>query len=84
MQSDSDGALDNAKHEVEFCINQLGELAPEIMKIAQKELTSDNAIDQFFNKVASIEWEKRYKNAVIKVAGAQAKYIRLLEKRIGK
>jgi len=84
MQRDSDTALDNAKHEVEFCITQLGELTPEITEIARRELTSDNVIEQYFIKLDGLNWNERYKNTISKLAVTQAKYIRLLEARLGK
>jgi len=84
MQSDSDAGLDNAKHEVEFCYRQLAELETSATALSDTEphnVTRDNLIENVFQVLQTKNWNDQFRNGLIKVAVAQAKYIKLLEGR---
>ena len=87
MQSVSDDELDNAKHEVEFCIRTLGELEPAAKALsdtAPPNVTTENLSQNLFHIIAAKNWNDQFRNELMKTIGAQAKYIRLLERRTGR
>ena len=87
MQSVSDDELDNAKHEVEFCIRILGELEPAAQALsdtAPPNVTTENLSQNLFHIIAAKNWNDQFRNELMKTIGAQAKYIRLLERRTGR
>ncbi|HKI07026.1 MAG TPA: hypothetical protein VKA09_01395 [Nitrososphaeraceae archaeon] len=42
----SDAELDNARHEVEFCLNQINDLWPWALQIHQGRLTDENLVSK--------------------------------------
>ena len=47
-------------------------------------VTTDNLIQNAFHAVLTKNWNDQFRSELMKTMGAQAKYIRLLERRIGK
>jgi|GEM_PF-719938 hypothetical protein len=87
MQSESNAALDNARHEVEFCYKQLTELEPYAKALSDnkpREITKDNLIQNALSTIESSNFDKQFRDVLIKTMMAQVKYIKLLEERIGK
>ena len=85
MNSDvSDEELDNARHEVEFCYRQLPELEPWARQISEKRVGAEDTVNKLLNKMESDQWNEQFRALMLKTMGAQAKYIKLLERRIGK
>jgi hypothetical protein len=87
VQSDSDAALDNARHEVEFRFKQLLEMEPYAKSPAGRkpaDTTKDNLVQNILYVAEKADWDNRLGELMTKIMYAQAKYIRLLEERIGK
>ncbi|HET7285552.1 MAG TPA: hypothetical protein VFI70_12790 [Nitrososphaeraceae archaeon] len=87
MQSVSDDELDNAKHEVEFCIRRLSEMGPAAKALsdtAPPNVTSENLSENLFHIIATKNWNDQFRNELLETIGAQEKYIRLLERRTGR
>jgi hypothetical protein len=87
MQSVSDDELDNAKHEAEFCIRRLSEMEPAAKALsdtAPQNVTTENLSENLFHIIATKNWNDQVRNELLKTIGAQAKYIRLLERRTGR
>jgi hypothetical protein len=80
----SDEELDNARHEVEFCFNQFTELAPWAQEIMVGRLKGETLSDKLLNKMETDQWDGQFGGLLLKTIGSQVKYIKLLEKRIGK
>ena len=56
MQSVSDDELDNAKHEVEFCIRRLSEMEPAAKALsdtAPPNVTTENLSENLFHIIAT-------------------------------
>lgn len=84
MQSDLDAGLDNARHEVEFCYRQLAELETSATALSDPQpahVTNDDVFDNVFRVLRTKNWNDQFRNGLIRVAVAQAKYIKLLEGR---
>jgi hypothetical protein len=87
VQSDSDAALDNARHEVEFRFKQLLEMEPYAKSLAGRkpaDTTKDNLVQNILYVAEKADWDNRLGELMTKIMYAQAKYIRLLEEWIGK
>jgi hypothetical protein len=83
-QNVSDEELDNARHEMEFCFNQIKDLEPQALQLSKGRLEAETVVQQLLNKVLTDQWNEQFKELMLKTIGAQVKYIKLLERRIGK
>jgi len=81
---DLDASLDNAKHEVEFCIGGLIDLEPWAHEISKKKLSDENLVSKILTKMEADQWTEQLKGLLLEIIEAQAKYIELLERRSGK
>lgn len=87
MESDSDPALDNARHEVEFCFKQLQETEPYAKALASRKLldtSKDNLVQNMLYIAEKADWDNILGDLMTQIVYAQANYIRHLEERIGK
>jgi hypothetical protein len=83
-QGVSDTELDNAKHEVEFCLGQIEELEPLAHQIDEGRSRNETLVDKLQNKIKTDQFDAQLSGLMIKTIGAQIKYIKLLERRIGR
>ena len=83
-QSISDAELDNARHEVEFCFGQIRELEPWARQITEERSDNETLVDKLSNKIKTDQFDAQLSGLMLKTIGAQIKYIKLLERRIGK
>jgi hypothetical protein len=81
----SNEELDNARQELNFCIIQITELEPAAKRIAEQlSIKDDNYMRQVFAILERNQWGEQYKALMLKQLKAAYKYIKLLERRIGK
>jgi hypothetical protein len=80
----SDEELDNARHEVEFCFNQINDLEPQALQLSKGKLEAETVVQQLLNKMLTDQWNEQFRGLMLKTLEAQGKYIKLLERRIGK
>jgi hypothetical protein len=80
----SDEELENVRHELEFCVNQTNDLLPSVLRIGMDRLKADNFASNLVNAMETAQWNVQFRDLLLKIMLAQAKYIKLLERRIGK
>jgi hypothetical protein len=83
-QNVSDEELDNARQEVEFWIRQIPELEPWARQIKERRSSDGSYVSILLNEIETDRWNEQYMHVLFKIVEAQNKYIKLLEKRIGK
>ena len=79
----SDEDLDKTRHEVEFLMKQFPELETWSRQIKERS-SEENVVNVALNEIETDRWIKQYGDVLFKVIVAQSKYIKLLERRIGK
>lgn len=87
MDTVSDEGLDNARQEVQFRFKQLTEMAPSAKAISDNKLaniTADNLLQNAIWVIQDADLKEQFRDLLCRIIEAQAKYIQLLEKRIGK
>jgi hypothetical protein len=89
MDSETAAAIDNARREVEFCYNQIVEMLPSAKTVSDMK-PSDRG-DDLIGVIQAIRyqqeatsWKDRFIDLLMKTLGAEGRYIKLLEKQIGK
>ena len=80
----SNEELDNARHEIEFCFDQFLELEPLMHQIIEVRTESKTLFDLYKNKVETEQSNGRLEQIMMMTILAQYRYIKLLEKSIGK
>jgi hypothetical protein len=83
-QDVSDAELDNARHEVELCFGQIRELEPWAHQISEGRSENETLVNKLLNKIQTDQFDAQLSGLMLKTIGAQIKYIKLLERRIGK
>ena len=82
-----DVTLDSARQEVEFCLRQIAEMesfARAIQNLKTRADATDDLIQKTFGLLETENWNNQLRDVLIKLLGAHVKYIKLLERRIGK
>ena len=79
----SDEELDKARHEIEFLMKQFPELEAWSRQIKERS-GEENVVNVALDEIETDRWIKQYGDVLFKVIVAQSKYIKLLERRIGK
>lgn len=80
----SNEELDNARHEIEFCFDQFLELEPLMRQIVEVRTESKTLFDLYRNMVQTEQSGGRLEQIMMMTILSQYRYIKLLEKRIGK
>jgi hypothetical protein len=65
-------------------LTRLIDLAPSALRIRRGRLEADDLVSKLLNKIESDQWNEQYRELLFKILKAQGKYIKLLERRIGK
>jgi hypothetical protein len=79
----SDEELDKARHEVEFLMKQFPELETWSRQIKERS-NEENVVNVALDQIETDRWIKQYGDVLFKVIVGQSKYIKLLERRVGK
>jgi hypothetical protein len=79
-----DDELENAKHDMVFCFAQIKDLEPWAQQISEGGSLDKTFINKLLNNKEIDLWDSQFRGLLLKTIHAQAKYIRLLERRIGK
>jgi hypothetical protein len=82
-QDVSDEQLDKARHDVEFLMTQFPELEAWSRQIKERS-SEENVVNVDLNQIETDRLIRQYGDVLFKVIVAQSKYIKLLERRIGK
>jgi hypothetical protein len=69
---------------VEFCFNQLNDLAPQALRLSKGRLEAGTLVEQVSNKIQTDQWNEQLGALMVRIIKAETEYIKLLEKRIGK
>jgi hypothetical protein len=77
----SDEELNNARQETE---SQIKDLEPWARQITEGRSIDDAFIKRLMNNSEIDQWDIQFKGILLKTIQAQAKYIELLERKIGK
>ena len=80
----SNEELDNARHQMEFCFDRFIELEPLLLQIVEARTESQTLFDLYRNKVQTEQFSAPFDQILVMTIVAQYRYIKLLEKRIGK
>jgi hypothetical protein len=59
-------------------------LEPWAKQITEERSGDETLVDKLLNKMQTDQWDTQFKGLLIKIIGAQVKYIKLLERRIEK
>jgi hypothetical protein len=79
-----DEELDNARHEMVFCFAQIKDLEPWAQQISEGGSLDKTFINKLLNNREIDLWDAQFRGLLLKTIQAQIKYIKLLERRIGK
>ncbi len=79
-----DEELDNARHEMVFCFAQIKDLEPWAQQISEGGSLDNTFINKLLNNREIDLWDAQFRGLLLKTIQAQIKYIKLLERRIGK
>jgi hypothetical protein len=79
----SDEELDKARHEVEFLMKQFPELETWSRQIKERS-NEENVVNVALDQIETDRWIKQYGDVLFKVIVGQSKYIKLVERRVGK
>jgi hypothetical protein len=80
----SNEELENARHQMEFCFDRFIELEPLLRQIVEARTESKTLFDLYRNKVQTEQFSGPFDQILVMTIVAQYRYIKLLEKRIGK
>lgn len=79
-----DEELDNARHEMVFCFAQIKDLEPWAQQISEGGSLDKTFINKLLNSREIDLWDAQFRGLLLRTIQAQIKYIKLLERRIGK
>ena len=80
----SNEELEYARHQMEFCFDRFIELEPLLRQIVEARTESKTLFDLYRNKVQTEQFSEPFDQILVMTIVAQYRYIKLLEKRIGK
>ena len=80
----SNEELENARHQMDFCFHRFIELEPLLRQIVEARTESKTLFDLYRNKVQTEQFSGPFDQILVMTIVFQYRYIKLLEKRIGK